>query len=667
MEKVVSCFISKATLDYVKLHCDQEYPLLFKELDPEIDHLPDPEAFLRDPHQWISSEVCLKLFEKARLILKDEMAAFNIGKHGVENMAFGYAQKILLKAVWSYNRALKNAHKFHDRWGKTKHFELVELNKTDAIVRLHWHDHLSLSKDYCLINKGFYSYMPSIWGAKSIMLQEKCCHFEGAPYCEYHLKWSARNRLHEIRSWIFAPRSVLMETIKEMEDDKKIIKLKYDEVNRLNAELRNKIQQLLAIQETGKAILAELDLSQLLKLIMNLLSSVCHIKRAVILLASEEERALSFLCGIGFDQKIPEQIAHFKLSLPGSNHLMAQVVSSGQSVYIGDLKLLALHPDDILHALGENDPVYIVPLANGTKVIGVLAAGSGNGRETSHAIRETLEIFTPQIAIAIENARLYGKLRSQMQELSRSYELLNRAEKFSFLGNIAARLAHEIKNPLTSIATFLQMLPQKYEDEEFRNNFYAIALEESNRVNNLITELLDLVKARESHFDLCSLNNLIEKMALLISPQSHAKRIDLTLSLDPEIGMVWMDAEKMKQVILNLLCNAVDFTPENGKIEITTQLEKSGANDRMVSIFVKDNGVGIPSANLKKIFDPYFTTKHKSDLHNGTGLGLFIAHQNMQAHGGSIEVQSAINAGTNFILYVPADPPAGGKEKKRTF
>ncbi|RPI79098.1 MAG: sensor histidine kinase [Desulfobacteraceae bacterium] len=663
MEKVISCFISRTILDYVKLHDSQKYALLFKELDPEVDGLSDPEAYLRDPHQWISTEVCLKLFEKARFILNDEMAAFQIGKYGVENLALGYAQKILLKTLWSYQRALKNAQKFHDRWGKTKRVELVELNRADAVMRLHWESHLSLSKDFCLINKGIYSYMPVIWGGKPIRLQEQCCYFDGAPYCEYRLQWPARNRWHELRSRFFTTRAVLRETVKEMEADKKIIEQKYDEVNRLNAELRNKIQQLLALQETGKAILSVLDLPEVLNRIMNLLSSLCSTKRAFILIVAEEEPELRYLSGIGLEEPLPEAVRHYRLPLDDADHVLARIVRSGEAEYIADLQHGSPAPGDILQVLEKGLPAYLMPLVDGTKGIGVLVVGGAHEKQGSHEIRAILDIFTPQIAIAIENARLYGKLRAQMTEVSRSFVLLSRAEKFSFLGNIAARLAHEIKNPLTSIAAFIQMLPQKYEDEEFRTRFHAIAMEETERVNNLITELLDLVKTRESHFDLCSLNRLIEKMVLLVSPQTNAKRIEVPLKFTPEADRVWMDAEKMKQVILNLLGNAVDFTPENGRIEVETRSEKESDGQRTVIVQIKDNGSGIPPANLGRIFDPYFTTKHKSDQHNGTGLGLFIAHQNIQDHGGQIEVQSLPDQHTTFTLYFPADPPKNRVKK----
>jgi len=226
------------------------------------------------------------------------------------------------------------------------------------------------------------------------------------------------------------------------------------------------------------------------------------------------------------------------------------------------------------------------------------------------------------------------------------------------LGNLAARLAHEIKNPLTAIGTFIQLLPLKYDDPEFREDFHKVAMEETVRVNNLITELLDLVRPRESHFGYNDIHALIEKMILLVSPRSKAKRITVVRKFDPRIGQVWMDAEKMKQVILNLLSNAIDFSPqEGGRIEVSTMnYSAKRGKPGSIRIEVKDNGIGVPPAFYEKIFEPYFTTKHKSTMHSGAGLGLFIAHQNMQDHGGTVEVKSIPNLETTFILTLPAEP-----------
>lgn len=112
----------------------------------------------------------------------------------------------------------------------------------------------------------------------------------------------------------------------------------------------------------------------------------------------------------------------------------------------------------------------------------------------------------------------------------------------------------------------------------------------------------------------------------------------------------------MKQVILNVLSNAVDFTPEGGKIQITTSKSKDSENVECIRIEINDNGPRIPESIISKIFDPYFTTKHKGSLYHGTGLGLFISHQNMRDHGGSIEVKSKVNKGSTFILTLPNLP-----------
>ncbi len=442
-----------------------------------------------------------------------------------------------------------------------------------------------------------------------------------------------------------------------MEEDKKIIEEKYDEVNRLNLELNYKIKQLLAIQETGKAILSVLDINQLLTVIMNILSNVCQIHRALIMLVNEEKGCLEYLYAVGFPNGVPEEIINYKIPLTRVHNIMARVANTGKSEYIPEVNNSLLNRENIVLVIGKPTSVYVVPLITRSKVIGVIATDSVDGQGIPKEIRETLEVFAPQIAIAIENARLYSQLQKQMKDLQRSQDLLSRADKLSFFGNLAARLAHEIKNPMVAIKTFIQMLPQKYDDEEFKKDFYQIALEETDRVNNLLTELLDLVKTRESRYELTDLHGLIERMILLISPQSKSKHIEIVKNFSTRVGLIGLDPEKMKQVILNLLSNAIDFTPKGGRIEIGTAEILEKGKPQKIHIEIKDNGPGIPQSIIQKVFDPYFTTKHKSSLHNGTGLGLFIAYQNMLDHHGTIEVESKINEGTKFTLSWPATLP----------
>ena len=656
MEKEVSCVNSIAILDFLRQNYEGDYASLLRQLDPEIDASPDPERFLRDPNNWISSKVASELYERASLAFNDPMVAFKIAKFAIEKRSYGYAQRIIVKAFASYERALRNLQRINDKWNRNKRVELVEINNNDALVRLYWNKAMGVSKHLCLMNQGAYTFLPLIWGGRPLTLEERCCQFEGAEYCEFHLRWPARKRLLEVFSRFFTLKPVLMETIKEMENDKKIIETKYEEVSRLNEELNRKIKQLTAMQETGKAILSVLDLDQLLSVIMNLLFSVCQINRAIIMLVNEEKHCLEYIHGVGFENEAFEAIKNYKVPLHRVSNMLVRVSNTGQAEYVPEIDASMLRKDNILLREGKPVSAFVVPLITRSKVIGVMATDGVEGRGVPKDSREILEIFAPQIAIAIENAKLYKNLQDKMEELKRSQALLSRAEKFSFLGNLAARLAHEIKNPMTAIGTFIQLLPHRYDDEEFRRDFYQVAMEETMRVNNLITELLDLVRPKESHFAYGDLHDLIEKTVLLVSPQAKEKRIQIKRQYGETAEQIWMDSEKMKQVMLNLVSNALEFTPQDGKIEITTKYHSEDGDLRSVSIEVGDNGVGIQPSDMNKVFEPYFTTKHKSSIHQGTGLGLPITYQHVQDHRGTIELKSKVNEGTTFLITIPVKP-----------
>jgi len=655
MEKETSCINSRAILDYVKENYHGDSSFLLKDLDEEINALPDPEGFLRDPNNWISCEVIARLYRRARNLLNDEEAPYKMARFAFENASLGYAQRIIAKSFWSLKNLIRNAQKLNDKWNRNKKVEVVNLGRKNAVLRLHWNDEMACSKDICAYNQGAYASMPLIWGGEPVTLDETCCHFEGAPYCEYHIKWPASNRLWEITSRIFKRKSVLMDTISEMEKGKQIIEQKYEEVNRLNRELNLKFKQLLAVQDTGKAILSVLDLDELLSVIMNILSEVCRINRAIIMLVNTEKSCLEYIHGAGFEGPVPDEIKAYTVPLGRVENIISRVAGTGQPEYVPEVKLSGLRKGNIILSITQPTSVFVAPLITRSRVVGVIAIDAVNATGVPKETQKTLEIFAPQIAIAIQNAKLYSKLQEQMVELKKSKALLKRAEKLSYLGNVAARLAHEIKNPMTAIVTFMQMLPAKYDDEEFRKDFYAIAMEETGRINNLITELLDLAKTRELNFESINLHGLIKRMIRLVSAKSLAKKIEVAASFDPDIGSVVMDSEKMTQVLLNILSNAVEFTPERGRIKISTNIGAENKGSRKIRIEISDNGPGIDPAMADRIFDPYFTTKHKSDMHRGTGLGLFIAHQNMRDHGGNIEVSSHPDQGTVFLLTLPDD------------
>lgn len=658
MKKEVSCINTRILLEYVSKNYAGDVSSAFGNLDPELDNLDNPLAFLTDPNNWTSTDVIVKLFKRAKSMLNDDMAPYKIGKYAIQNASLGYTQKIFIKAFWSSKTAIKYAQKINDKFNRNKKVEIIEIKRNSAIVRLHWNSEMGPTKDLCIYNQAIYAYLHTIWGGNPLNIEEKCCFFQEGPYCEYHLHWSIQSNLYGYFSRFFTSRAMLKDIINEQERNREIIENKYAEVNLLNEKLNRKIKQLLAVQETGKAILSLLDIGNVLNAIMNILYNTCRINRAIIMLVNEEKNHLEYMHGVGFAGDIPDDIKNYSISLTRVSNILARVASTGRSEYIPDVKTSSLQQKNIILTYGKPTSVYVVPLITRSKVIGIIATDSVDDKGVPDETRETLEIFAPQIAIAIENARLYSRLQEQMIELKRSHALLTRTEKLSFLGNIAARLAHEIKNPMTAIGTFLQMLPHKYDDEKFRNDFYKIALEETNRINSLITEMMDLVRKKEPSFGFNDLHALIERMILLISPQTKARKIKIVNQFDSDVGMVWMDFEKMKEVILNILSNAVEYTPENGTIEILTSKCIMDGEIKGVQTEIQDNGTGIPKHMIDKIFDPYFTTKHRSAIHNGAGLGLFIAYENMQIHKGSIEVKNRDNnKGTVFTITMPVAPP----------
>ncbi len=653
MKKETSCINSKAVLGYVSTHNPEAVQLMTDDLDPEINRMVNPEAYLCDQNNWISCRVLAELFKRSRELLGDPLTAFKIGKFAVQKSFLGLSQQILLKASLSTREALIAFHGINEQCSRNKKLEIISLKHNEAAIRLHWNAGMGATHDNCIYNQGIFTYMPQIWKGPKIRLREVCCFFEGANFCEYELDWTEKSRIFAFFDRLLIRSNTHNEIIYELEKNRQQIELKYEEARRLNNELNKKVAQLEAIQETGKAILSILDLDELLTVIMRLLSSTCKINRAVILMINRTEGALEYCHGTGFDPTPLQRIKACRISLEKKGHLFSIAAGTRKARYLSKVQEPDRLDSELLLALEHPAALYIAPLKTGARVIGLIVIDNFEKDGIPKETRDTLDIFAPQIAIAIKNARLYSKLSEQMQALKKSNLLLSRVEKFSFLGNLAARLAHEIKNPMTAIRTFIQMLPDKFDDTEFRGTFHKIALEETERVNGLITELLDLVNTEESHFEQTDLHGLIEKMVMLISPQSKAHRIEVATLLSRDIGEVTLDAKKMKQAILNLLTNAVETTPDRGKVEILTSLANPDNGQRVVEIEIRDNGPGIPAEIEEKIFDPYFSTKHKSTLHKGTGLGLFIAHQNVQAHAGTLEINRDYFGGAAFRISIP--------------
>ena len=252
-----------------------------------------------------------------------------------------------------------------------------------------------------------------------------------------------------------------------------------------------------------------------------------------------------------------------------------------------------------------------------------------------------LSLLANEAAIALENARLY-------EELKRSQELLARSDRLAAVGTLAAGIAHEIRNPLVSIHTFTQLLPERLDDPEFRTTFLQIANTEVARVSDLVNNLMTFARPSPSVIREVDLNAVLEQIVLLLGGQAKKAGISLTVSPSPHLPSVRADEGQVKQVFMNLLLNALQATPAGGTVGLATQALRGQGGKEYCRVEVRDTGAGIPPEHKEQIFDPFFTTKD-----SGTGLGLFIAHQIVAEHGGYIDIESAVGAGTSFYVYLP--------------
>ena len=237
----------------------------------------------------------------------------------------------------------------------------------------------------------------------------------------------------------------------------------------------------------------------------------------------------------------------------------------------------------------------------------------------------------------------YQKLRSQADQILEIEEQLRRADRLSALGELSAGMAHEIRNPLGSIRGTAEILRDGIPETDPRSEFATILIQEVDRLNRVVQDFLEFARPAESDRKAVDLNALLQELLVLTRQPARSGNVQVEF-LPGTIPLVQADREQLRQAFLNLVLNAFQAMPNGGKLTID-----SGVDEQQVRLRFCDSGVGIPAANLTRIFNPFFTTRSA-----GTGLGLSIVHRIVQGHGGRIDVSSAPDKGTCFTLLFPA-------------
>jgi PAS domain S-box-containing protein len=236
---------------------------------------------------------------------------------------------------------------------------------------------------------------------------------------------------------------------------------------------------------------------------------------------------------------------------------------------------------------------------------------------------------------------------------------IRRSDRLASLGTLSAGMAHEIKNPLVSIKTFAQLLPERYQDSDFRETFSNLIGHEIARIDSLVNQLLRFARPAKPVLKPMHVHEVLEKSLLLVGHRLYQKDIKLTRSWEANVDTIRADADQLEQVFLNFFLNAMDAMKTTGELNVRTEIrgdedwvsaltQTNGKAHEILRITIRDTGEGIRAEDIPHVFDPFFTTKDY-----GTGLGLSVVHGIIQEHGGQIEVESELKKGTAFHILLP--------------
>lgn len=284
-----------------------------------------------------------------------------------------------------------------------------------------------------------------------------------------------------------------------------------------------------------------------------------------------------------------------------------------------------------------------VPLISLNRLTGfVLLGTSGLGPPDQQRL-DLLLLLAGQAALALENAALYAQQRDRLARL-------HRAERLATAGKLAAGVAHEIRNPLTSIRSTIQYLQGRLEEDQMKKEMIGGLLEEIDRIDQTVSDLLDLSKPREFDPQEMDVIGLLDQVATLVTVQANKRGVKIERRLAGQPLLLLGDENKLKEVFLNLGLNALQAMEKGGLLRIEAREIRSngGLHRGWAEIRILDTGEGIPSEDLNVVFDPFYTTKS-----GGTGLGLAICHSIVQLHEGEIEFQELSGWGACAVVRLP--------------
>ena len=374
--------------------------------------------------------------------------------------------------------------------------------------------------------------------------------------------------------------------------------------------------------EISRDLASTLDLDPLLTRIVQAARDITDAQAASILLYDDAGRQLYFQAATNMDPTMRD------LAVP-MDSIAGWIVSNRQTVRSGDVHKDKRYFKNVAQTLSFDTHSLIgIPLITKDKVIGVLETLNKNSGEFSETDEDMLTVLGAQAAVAIENTRLFQQ------------------------SDLIAEFVHELRTPLSSLSTATYLLTRPEISREQADQIITNIHNETLRLNTLASSFLDLarlesgrVQFQKSSFPL---QPLIMDCKSIVQNKADENRITFEIDVSADMPDVSADRDKIKQVILNLMSNAIKYNRPGGRVIID-----AGCNQHEWSLSVTDTGLGIPEDSLPHLFTKFYRVRGTENYAIGTGLGLSICKQIVQGHGGRMEVRSRMGEGTTFTMLIP--------------
>ncbi len=454
--------------------------------------------------------------------------------------------------------------------------------------------------------------------------------------------------------------------------------------------------QLSMLRQINEAVQTTLDLKRLLRLVLTCATSgqALGFNRAILLMVNKARNRLEGRLAVG--PKDPEDAARIwqsmneegksfkqllneaddgrpdeemplyhiaeRLTFPlDSEELIVRVVRDKQVAQVVDAQNDARVGREFREIVGS-DSFVCVPLVAKDEAVGAIVVDNlYSGRPISPDQIELLTIYANHVGLAIENAEAYDALHKQIGKLQEAYRELRetqgklvQSEKLAAVGEVAAHVAHEIRNPLVTIGGFARNIQRQLDPDHPCTRSIGIIIEEVARLEKILANVMDFSKPSAPWKRPTKINQIIRNTSVLLSEELKAYNVTVEEQLDPNLPLVMLDAEQLKQALLNIIKNAAQSMSDGGVVTVRTRLDEG-----MVWIDISDTGKGIAQEMLPNLFDPFFTTRP-----DGTGLGLAVTRKIVVDHGGDISVESKLGSGTTFTISLPADVPATSRRRQ---